>query len=80
MLLKCHLSSVGSHKVRSFHFSILLCHSPTPNQSQGIIISFSFNFSNCSIFSLFSKLITLIFFKSFVLAIAVASDYIVNLL
>ena len=50
MVLKCHLSSVGSHKVRLFCFSILLHCSPTPNHSWGIIISFSFNFSNCSIF------------------------------
>ena len=50
MVLKCCLSSVGSHQVRSFHFSILLHCSPTPNQSWGIIISFRFNFSNCSIF------------------------------
>ena len=47
-----------------FIFAILLCHSPTPTQSWGIIIFFAFNFGNCAlIFFLFSKLIALIFSK-----------------
>ena len=64
MVLKCHLSSVGSHKVRSFHISILLCHSPHSKLELGHHNFFlSFILVIVHYLFIFSELITLVFSK-----------------
>ena len=77
--LTCHIIVLDLTRSDHFIFSILLHCSPTPNQSQGIIIFFGFNFNDCFSFSYLIKLIMLAF-QNFALATSVASGYIVNLL